>query len=438
VKAICVIMILWGAFAAATAAQVQDAPAFSYDRSKTPVYLNQMLQASPHGPATDLRKELSAVLDEILDGPWQPLYSDYSAGEAGGVGTAEWCFIRPGDTMLALSLAARYMTSEQKDRASQYLRSLVKTCPPTQQVTLLQGQGKPRQFRRAPAPGWAAPSGRQAEWMLFTEAYAVWAYARAFDAWDEVRPLFVDLRTLRGQLEQRGDFAPVYVPAHAGPLTTSQLRDPEYRFTVYQSLLAGFQDNYGYRGAQEARRRMEKDQPVFFYVQHLSALIGYYRLACHFGQQDEADWAWHAFDRIATMTLAQKSAPHLWSDPFLYPEVGRLIRDAAGPWLDELARTANVGNLPAVDWNGQIVVGRRDNYVMNPYTWYHAWGGQGEGVRPRTVMGAFLVHAYLFNVPAPRVVQTLDIPWCRADLYYARKLVVAIQAIEGCEWVPTT
>ena len=70
-------------------------------------------------------------------------------------------------------------------------------------------------------------------------------------------------------------------------------RDPEYRFTVFQSLLAGFQDNYGYRGAQEARQRMEKDKPVFLYVKQLSALLGYHRLARRFGEQDEAE-AWIA------------------------------------------------------------------------------------------------------------------------------------------------
>lgn len=40
----------------------------------------------------------------------------------------------------------------------------------------------------------------------------------------------------------------------------------------------------------------------------------------------------------ATMTLEKKSAPCLWSDRPLTPEVGRLIRDAGGPWLAGLAK----------------------------------------------------------------------------------------------------
>ena len=78
--------------------------------------------------------------------------------------------------------------------------------------------------------------------------------------------------------------------------------------------------------------------------------------------------------------------------------------------------------------HGELVEGRHDYRAINPHTWYHAWGGRGEGVRPRTVMGAFLVHAWLFNAPPQRIAETRDIPWCRADLYYLRKLVVAIEA----------
>ena len=57
-------------------------------------------------------------------------------------------------------------------------------------------------------------------------------------------------------------------------------------------------------------------------------------------------------------------------------------------------------------------------------------------MRPRTVLGAFLVNAYLWRAPAGKIAETIDIPWCRADLYHVMKLVVAIQAAEGAQWVP--
>jgi hypothetical protein len=378
----------------------------------------------------ELRKELSAAVDEVLDGPWLPLYSDYSAAQAGGVGPAEWCFNRPGDYMLALAQAAPYMTAQQKAKAQAFLRAMVAACSATKQVFLPAKEGKARTIRQAPAPKnpWLAePDSHR---LLFGEAYAVWAFASAFDAWDDARPMLEDLRKLRGQLEGRDDFAPAYKGDQAGPLTAADAKDPAYRFGVYQALLAGFQDNYWYHGAAEARERMQKGKPVFFYVRTLSALVGYYRLAQHAAQADEAQWARQTFDKVAAMAVGDRSAPFLWSDPALCPEVARLIRDAAGPWLDELAKTPNVGDLPATDWGHKPVPGRRDYYVMNPYTWYHAWGSQGEGIRPRTVMGAFLANAWLFNAPPEKAVETLDIPWCKADLYYVGKLVVLIQTGE--------
>jgi hypothetical protein len=328
------------------------------------------------------------------------------------------------------------MTDQQKAKARELVRDLIKSCPPTRQVYLAVARGKPRNLRNTPPPAKAWLPEPEVQRLLFAEAYAVWACAQAFDAWDEARPLFDDLVTLRVRLEDRGDFAPAYRPEHAGPLTAADLADPEYRFAVYQALLAGFQDNYWYRGAQRARQRMEKDKPVFFYGKALASLIGHHRLARHFGRPEEAEWARQTFDRVAAMTLGHKSAPYLWSDPALSPEVGRLIRDAAGDWLDALARTPNVGNLPATDWDQKPVPGKRDYYVMNPYTWFHAWGGQGEGIRPRTVLGAYLAQAHLWATPAGRLARFRDVPWCKADLTYAAKLATAIRAEEQVQWAP--
>jgi hypothetical protein len=231
-------------------------------------------------------------------------------------------------------------------------------------------------------------------------------------------------------LEARGDFAPAYQPGQDLILTQVVADIPEYRFTVYESLLSGYGDNYGYHGARDTRQRMQKGKPVFFYVENLGALIGYYRLAKHFGDDSERDRARDNFNRIATLALSQKAAPYLWCDEHLVPEIAKLLRDHAGPWLDELAKTSPIGNLPAVDWDNHLVPNRRDLRVINPHTWYHAWGGQGEGVRPRTVMAAFLVNASLFNAPKARISQTRDIPWCKADLYYLRKLTIELAAPE--------
>jgi len=83
-------------------------------------------------------------------------------------------------------------------------------------------------------------------------------------------------------------------------------------------------------------------------------------MARHFGDEAEAAWAKQMFERVAQMTLAHRSAPFLWSDPYLTPEVARMLRDHAGAWLDELSRLSSVGILPAYDWDRRLVEGRHD------------------------------------------------------------------------------
>lgn len=103
----------------AGAVRAQDTPAFRYDPARAAVYLGESRSpAAPGAVPAELLRELAAVTDEILDGPWAPLYSDYSAAQAGGVGPAEWAFLRPGDTFLALAQAAPYMSPAQREKAA--------------------------------------------------------------------------------------------------------------------------------------------------------------------------------------------------------------------------------------------------------------------------------------------------------------------------------
>ena len=419
-------MPLWILLLLAVAAPTSAAePAFRYDPARTEGYLIEPAVKAGQ-PSAELRRELEQSVDEMLHGPWAPLYSDYSAGEAGGVGLAEWCFTRPGEYLRAGAAAAPFLDAARKRDLHSVLREMVAKSPPARQVYLASFEGKPRSVRRTPRPWLPNPDQAAADRMIFQDAYWLWAYAADFDAWDEVRPMMRDLEAIRCRMESRDDFFPAYPPEHSGVLTRERAAEPEYRFRVYLSLLAGNHDNYGYRGAGEARRRMQKDKPVFEYVKYLAGLIGYYRLSRHFENAAEADWARATFEKVAVRTVSDEAAPFLWSDPSLCPEIGRLLRDAAGPWLDELAKTPSVGNLPAVDWDGRVVPGRRDFFATNAYTWQHAWGGQGEGVRPRTVLGAYLVQAWLFRVPAEQLADDRDIPWCQADLYYAVKLAALL------------
>lgn len=406
-----------------------EEPAFRYDMAKTQSYLLGTKAPKSAGVAAELRQELATVVAEILDGPWAPLYSDYSAAQAGGVGPAEWCFTRPGELLLALAEAEPHLSNEQREQAKTLLNGVLKDAPPTKRVHFdLSKGGKERNIRRVPVKPNLWTSREDGERLMFGEAYSVWACAQAFDQWDEAKVCFEDLKKIRAELEKRGDFAPVYKNEHDGVLTAALAADAAYRFRVYKALICGCQDNYWDHVAREAQERMEKGKPVFFYVRILTGLIGHRRLAMHFGDDTETKWAADTFNKVAAMTLSHQAAPFLWSDHYLIPEVARMLRDHAGAWLDELKQTPNVGDQPAYDWNRKLVPGAVDKVALNPFTHLYAWGGQGEGIRPRTVLAAFLVNAWLFNASPEQIAEARDIPWCKADLYHVRKLVAALRA----------
>jgi len=412
----------------------EKAPAFPYDRAAGARFLAEVLEPGAGPAASDLRAELASAVGEVLDGPWDPLFCDYSASQAGGVGPAEWAFLRPGEEVLALAAAAPYLDAGRRAGARSRALAILATSSPAAKVHLDPGAGKPRNFRKAPRPPAPRLDADESRRLLFLEGYTIWAVARAFGAWEEARPRYEELKALRGPVEARGDLAPSWKTEHGGPLTGADAADPAYRFLVLEALLSGQGDDYGYRGARRLKEWTAEKRPVFPCAKALSSLVGYRRLAERYGDGDEARWAEEAFHRIAARALGDRAAPFLWSDPDLAPEVGRLIRHHAGAWLDGLAAAPNGADLPGYDWNGKRVEGVRLRRVFDPHTALHAWGGQGEGVRPRTVMGAFLVEALLFRAPVDRLRERRDIPWCRADLYYIRKLVTCIEAAEGAGW----
>ncbi|MCY3018078.1 MAG: hypothetical protein NTW87_03480, partial [Planctomycetota bacterium] len=125
---------LWLVCHAAVPAGAGEEAAFKYDTAKTESYLLGLKGTKPAGVAPEVRQELAGVVAEILDGPWAPLYSDYSAAQAGGVGPAEWAFTRPGDLILALAEAAPYLTLEQREKAKALATETLKSCPPTKRV----------------------------------------------------------------------------------------------------------------------------------------------------------------------------------------------------------------------------------------------------------------------------------------------------------------
>jgi hypothetical protein len=73
-------------------------------------------------------------------------------------------------------------------------------------------------------------------------------------------------------------------------------------------------------------------------------------------------------------------------------------------------------------------------------TWYIAWGvesmwrNESAFAFPTMADEIFAARAWVLGKSVEELAQFLDLPWCRADLFYIRKLVLCIEAHAPIAW----
>ena len=89
---------------------------------------------------------------------------------------------------------------------------------------------------------------------------------------------------------------------------------------------------------------------------------------------------------------------------------------------------------------GRITSERPTGSLMDVYvdyhrpTWYLAWGvetlwrNESPFAFPTMPAEIFAARAWILGEPAEKLVLFLDIPWCKADLFYLQKLVLCLEA----------
>ena len=103
----------------------------------------------------------------------------------------------------------------------------------------------------------------------------------------------------------------------------------------------------------------------------------------------------------------------------LTPEIGRLCADYAGQTHKHLMDVC-------VDYHRP--------------TWYLAWGvetmwrNECPFAFPTMSAEVFAAKALILHEPAEKLMSYLDIPWCKADLFYIQKLVLCIEAHDKVTW----
>ncbi|MBE3070267.1 MAG: hypothetical protein IMZ66_08530, partial [Planctomycetes bacterium] len=126
-----------------------------------------------------------------------------------------------------------------------------------------------------------------------------------------------------------------------------------------------------------------------------------------------------------------RTAPFYWASPDLVPEVARMIRDHAGPYLDKVMARPSV-----------LVGTAKDGFpndgpwyrVIDTQHWHVAHAGSNGAGPPGAAMSGFLAQAWLCGAPAVRIDDWTDVPWCQADYWYVEKCAAAVNAYGKAGW----
>lgn len=333
------------------------------------------VEFGPAGPPTELRAHLAASVRELISQTWRPLL--FPAGKHPM--EAYRIFADPTETLLTLARAYPYLDGDLQAEARKYVERLSAAGGPLEGPTGLRAckadDGAIRSFYHIPPD----PPRAQDDIvrMDLARLYPLWLWAQA-----------------------TGDFGRL-----------------EANWPRLRELIA------------RPANKMEEDCRNG----HLAGLIAACRLAQHMkdasAEAQAVEKARQAIRERLTYELAHTRGGLISQVPtlrsifsrwrHLTPEVGRLLAAHAGKIHQDLMSVY-------VDYHRP--------------TWFLAWNVETMWRNecplsfPTLSMEVFAARAWILGEPADRLAALLDLPWCKADLYYIQKLALTIDAAGKKTW----
>jgi len=325
---------------------------------------------------TQLRKELVCSVRELISKDWRPLV--FPPGKHPR--EAYRLFIEPTETLLTLARAYEYLDSTLQDEVRQYIARI--NLPgsaleePMGKRTYEPDTGEVRSLYDIPAERLFRVNDditRQA----IARLYPLWLWAHVTGDWN------------------------------------------------------GIEDNWKYLKelVSKAPNKMEEDCRNGY----LAGLIAYCRIARR--MDDEA-----AVERGLVKTRAAMRERLAFE--FAYTRGGLITQVPVSRSIFSRWRhlTPEIGRFCAV-YAGCIHKHLMDVYVdYHRPTWYLAWGvetmwrNECPFAFPTMSAEIFAAKALILNEPAARLKSYIDIPWCKADLFYTQKIILCIEAHGNVTW----
>lgn len=321
-----------------------------------------------------LQERLTKAVEECIAHEWSPLIVEL------GISGEERLFWRTSETMGTLASALPRLPEPLRRRVVSKLNEMWDSgMPLARSVHPFTAQR--REFHDL-GPEMMAFAKTEARYTANVEdLYAVWCYAQYAGEWERVLRKMDDLRRIvEAHLEQPVKFAHGDKDADAAEHLNGQIG--------------------GLIGAHRLLVRAKQDDLASRVMDRLTELVAL-RV-----QHEMADTRLVRETRTASHKLHQAKVPRYCA---MTPELGAILGDLAG--------AAARRNLKGVS---------RDLPV-----WHHAWGermigGENYISPPSLSDGIFLSSAYTGAMDHAELISRLDVPWCRADLMYIRKLVAVL------------
>lgn len=330
----------------------------------------------PAAPASPLRGMLAAAVEELISRRWGPLV--FPAGKHPI--EAYRFFIEPTETLEALAWAYPHLDPELQQQVRQYVAGMDSPGGPldgpTGQPTFDPHQGEVRSaYDLPPERLW-----RVRDDLVRTplaRLYPIWLWAHTVGDWGHVRRHWPALERL---VEQ-------------APSTMEEdCRNGDVAGLIaYCRLAERMKDQAAVKRGVAAARKAMRERLLFELAHPAGAVLSDVPV----GRQVFARWR------------------------NLTPEVGRLCATYAGKAQRELMDLYVDYHRPTwwLAWNVEL-----------------AWRNESPFSLPTMSAEIFAAKALILREPAEKLRRYLDIPWCKADLFYIRKLVHCLEADGANHW----
>ena len=334
------------------------------------------VQMPENSACEELKQKLSSCVRELISKDWQPLV--FPSGKHPR--EAYRFFTEPTETLYTLARAYNYLDSDLQREVKDYVLRLSSAdgplAGPTGRRSYDPGQGTVRALYDVPIEK-LFPVADDISRSDIARLYPIWLWAHTTGDWSRIERHWQDLRGLVDQPPNRME-----EDCHNGYIAG---------LIAYCRLARQMSDDAAMEKGLAITRRALRE-----------------RLAYEFA---------HTRGGLITQVPVLRSIFGRWRH--LTPEVGRLCAEYAGKIHRNLVDVYVDYHRPTwpLAWNVELM-----------------WRNECPFAFPTMSAEIFAARALILRESPDKLESFLDIPWCKADLFYIQKLVFCIEANGSVEW----